>query len=266
VPVAITVRFALRLPLIAQIQLQQLMLALMVKYAKMCAVEIFWYEFRPNHLHITAWQTFSGHDHMRRVGLSPWMRNVLSVWVRKANAFHSTEGRLTERSFLSHNITSNERLLANQAYTLGNKSHHIGDSPEDDPSGAWTVYASGEPDGVVNVLPDYLDELGDAPTDQLLLAIIWRAIQLESAGNKRAWLDATREIIAEMAPAFRAIDLPGKYDVVQLVDADKQRAMVAERLTWQWTRIKFQPRKAPKLGEPIEVVVRKQIDPDHPYG
>jgi len=56
VPVAISVRFVLRLPLLAQLQLQELMLALMVKYAQMCAVEIFWYELRPNHLHITALQ------------------------------------------------------------------------------------------------------------------------------------------------------------------------------------------------------------------
>ncbi|MBN4049971.1 hypothetical protein JYT84_00925, partial [bacterium AH-315-M10] len=39
VPVAITVRFILRLPLLAQLQLQELLLALMAKYAEKCAVE-----------------------------------------------------------------------------------------------------------------------------------------------------------------------------------------------------------------------------------
>jgi len=55
-------------------------------------------------------------------------------------------------------------------------------------------------------------------------------------------------------------------NVVSIVDADNHRARVAERLAWQWTRIEFQPRKAQQFGETIEIVVRKQIDPDHPFG
>jgi len=203
---------------------------------------------------------------MRRIGLSPWMRNIFSVWVKKAGAYHSTKGGLTECTFFSHNITSNERLLANQAYTLGNKAHHIGESPEDDPSGAWTVYARGVPDGVVNAVPDYLDRLGDKPTDELLLDIIWRALEHEADGDKRAFLNATLEIIAEQAPAFPFLDLPGKHDIATIVDIEKHRARVVERLTWQWSRVQFQQRKAPKLGESIEIVVRKQLDPDPPVG
>ena len=266
VPVSITVRFSLRLPFLLQQQLQQMMLTLMTYYAEKCGVKILWYDLRPNHLHITALQAFDGHHHMRQLGISPWMRNVMSVWVRRANSYHSTQGVLTERTFKSYNITSNEALLANQAYTLGNKTHHSGDSPTDDPTGVWNLYAKGEPDGVVNAVPDYLDQLGEGSIDELLLAIIWRAVKLETTEVDRPWMVATREILAERAPAFRAIDLPGDADVVSIVDADRHRAMVAERLAWQWTRREFQPRKAPQFGETIEIVVREQIDPDHPFG
>ncbi len=266
VPVAITMRCILRLPFLAQLQLQELMLTLLTRYAERCGVEICWYDLRPNHLHVTAWQTFDGHDQRRRVGISPWMRNVLSVWVKKANAFYSTQGGLTERTFLSYNISSNQHLLANQAYTLGNKAHHIGESPADDPSGAWSVYAKAEPDGVVNAVPSYLDQLGPGPTDELLLAIIWRAVELEALKTKRAWLVATQEILAERAPTFPAMDLPGSYHVVTIVDADKHRTMVADRLTREWKHVKFQPRKAPSISEAIEILNRKNKPPAPPFG
>ncbi|MBN4055023.1 hypothetical protein JYT15_00790, partial [Acidimicrobium ferrooxidans] len=59
-PVALTLRFILRLPLLAQLELKELLLQLMVKYAPMCAVDILFYQLAPNHFHVSLVQAFTG--------------------------------------------------------------------------------------------------------------------------------------------------------------------------------------------------------------
>jgi len=56
VPVALTLRFILRLPLLAQLELKELLLQLMVRYADMCAVKILYYQLGPNHYHASVVQ------------------------------------------------------------------------------------------------------------------------------------------------------------------------------------------------------------------
>jgi len=266
VPVALTLRFILRLPLLAQLELKELLLQLMVRYAKMCAVEILFYQLGPNHYHASVVQAFHGHDPNRLVGISPFVRNVMSVWVKRANSFLSTQGTLTERNFRSHNVYTNEELFANMAYTLGNETHHIGRHPEKATHSAWGVYVDSEPDGVVTAMPAFLDDLGGHELDELLLAITNRAIELELEGGKRAWLNATVETLALMVPQFPRIEFPEIVDIARYLDGSKHRQSSEQRLAWKLARVEFQPRRAPRIGELIEIVVRNQLDASAGFG
>ena len=260
VPVALTLRFILRLPLLAQLELKELLLQLMVRYADMCAVKILYYQLGPNHYHASVVQAFEGHDPMRRVGISPFVRNVMSVWVKRANSLLSTQGTLTERAFRSHNVYTNEELFANMAYTLGNETHHAGKHPAESTHSAWGVYVDQEPDGVVTAMPAFLRDLADHDLDALLMAITTRAIELGLEGQKRAWLNATVETPALMVPKFPTVELPEIVDITRYLSADKHRQLKAERLAWQLPRVQFQPRRAPRIGELVEIVVRSELD------
>ncbi|MBN4049902.1 hypothetical protein JYT84_00580 [bacterium AH-315-M10] len=260
VPVALTLRFILRLPLIAQLELKELLLQLMVKHAAMCAVDILFYQLAPNHFHVSLVQGFTGMDPGRRVGISPFVRNVMSVWAKRANSFYSTQGHLTERAFRSHNINSNEQLLANLTYTLSNELHHIGTHPAQSTHSAWGVHADQQPDGIVTAMPAFIENLAAASIEQLILDINFRAIELELQETKRPWLTATIETLALQVPTFPSIGPPHVVDITRFLDGAKHQQLKEQRLTWKMPRIKFQPRRATRIGELVEVVVRNELD------
>ncbi len=267
VPVAICVRFVLRLKLLEQFQLRELFLKYLVEYADRCGVVILWYALMDNHLHLTVVQSFDGHDELGRIGISPMMRNILSRWVKVANGYFSTEGTLIEHTYSSANLVGNARLIENQVYTLANPiRHRTGVALEDATHTAFRLYTRREPDGVVTHVPDYMNALAEIGTDALIHDIANLALELAQVKTMRPWLTATTEVLAQRASSIPLAEMAQFHTVDQFLDGRRQQQRRASRLTWEFSKVMFQPRSAPSVGDVIDIVIRHPSDPAPPPG
>lgn len=259
-PVSITFRCALRLVFLKAPELRELFEQLVAIEAERCEVDVYALEIRDNHAHLIVSQRFHCHDRTRKKGIAAFTRNLLSRWVKKANAYHSTQGRLTERTYLSMRIESHEILLWQLAYVLCNGYHHARLDPAE-VSGSWSVYADHAPDGVVTRIPALAARDLGCPLDQLVRAISERGEDLRGRGASAPWLEATRREVAErgiLLPTAE-VDLGGPA-VADWLGAEVHERRREELVTRPWIRIEFEARRGPQLAEVIEIVVRRELE------
>ncbi len=124
-PVLVTTRCVLRVKFMERPAMKTEIRRHIAKWADRCGVEVLAWTVAGNHLHLLLSQHFTGHDRRaRRVGLFPFLRNVLSAIARYGNAHHSSQGRFFERVYNARRRPSPEQALQSLAYILEHPVKH----------------------------------------------------------------------------------------------------------------------------------------------
>jgi hypothetical protein len=266
-PVLVSQRMVLRLLLLEEPELKEYTLSALARNLVRCQVAILGWALQGNHFHLVMTQKIDGHDERRAVGIAPFMRNVTSTLAKKVNSTYSLQGHSVERTYRSHNLEGPENLLRSLAYIHAQDAHHHATRPKGEPRwDSWTVLAGGQPDGVVSDLPEFWNLLASSPEERaerardLLRAIIDCALVLERDSQDNPWAVATAEVVAlHKVPLTR--NWQRLLPVPAALDAAAHTKAHEARLAWQWPRIAFDPRRAPRVGDVITIEVRREAIP-----
>jgi hypothetical protein len=263
-PVLVSQRMVLRLLLLEDRELKEFTLSALARNVVRCDVSILGWVLMSGHFHLVLTQKLDGHDELGVRGIAAFMRNATSTLAKKLNSWHSFQGHAVERTYRSHNLEGPENLLRSLAYIHAQEAHHHASRPKGEPQwDSWSVLAGGQPDGVVTELPEFWDLLGASPderaerTREILRAIIDRALVLERDSQPNAWAVATAEaILAYKVPLTsnwqRLLSVPAALDAAKHHDAREAR------LAWEWPRIAFDPRRAPRVGDVLTIVAKRE--------
>lgn len=289
VPVVLSFRWAFRLKVFAyEGALVKLFLKLLCHWSWRCEVAILGFDVRPNHAHIIAMQRFD-HHHPRR-GIAAMMRNVLSALARAANIVLTHQGRIIERTYRSHNLYTLGHFIRQMAYVNGQDAHHGGPGLA---SSRPTTVSVEVADGLVYQIPviPELSRPGASPAERaealgaLLDQIIERATALEAAAAQDADPEQPNldpQTRAEAGhPWQRAMEAVGEVwgleleaDIRRLafnsfaVDRDGEAWFAAreEFRRWHFPQFEAAPRRAPEVGDIIEVRITRIVRTHNPDG
>jgi hypothetical protein len=92
----------------------------------------------------------------------------------------------------------------------------------------------------------------------LLEAIINPALELERDSRPDAWRVATDQAIARFGINFTST-WKRLIPVSQALDAEAHEKARQARLAWKWPRVVKRVRRAPKVGEVIRIVVKRDV-------
>lgn len=278
IPAAVTFRWVLRLDLFQLHDLRMRFIQLIAKWAVEADVAVLAFNVRPNHAHMILCQRVDGC--WARVGISAMMRNVLSQAAIAANRLHSFQGHAVERTYRSVNLPRARDLLRQLAYLHSQGEHH-GSGPDWEDLDSHPIYYDGAVDGITThiVLPD----LDDIPREQraerlveLLEAIAQDALAREALAAQDAnpnapdltacerahtrfpWLDATNEAVDASPLAITIEDHVSLLELVPITsfrDAEAHEQARQTLLDWRMPYCLFHPRRAPRVGELIDIRV-----------
>ena len=286
-PVLVTKRCVWRLDLMED-EVKAEYEAQLVRWADYCRVEILAWVVMSNHVHLLVRQGFTGHDPERKRGIAAFCRNVNSATARRGNAVFSVQGHFVERAYRSRNLRSVADLVRALAYVHGQPEHHrTGGTAREAGHSSWPVLCEGLPDGIVTHMPDLPGWEDLTPADratrfrELIAAVVRYACaterQLEEkerieppldahevkasrSMRRQAWPEAAERAMAELgvgggdwaSASLRYLVVPEVLDAARF-KSERERRLSAERI-----RIAFDPRRAPRVGEPLVIRIRRE--------
>lgn len=265
VPVVITTRCILRADLFDELNIEKKFRQLVARFAPPDQVEVFGWVFLRNHLHMLVSQNINGHDKRRKRGISPFLRNVFAALAKYVNGRLSSQGRVFERTFLARNRSEADEIFASFAYILTNPVHHgAAKRPEDYAASAVGAYYRGEADGVTTAALGLFSSIEgtSAEKGQFVEGLVreWSA-DVRAAGKDANKIAIAGRVLREHRDR---LNVKGAREAIPIASwLGRERAVRArdELLSWVPSKAEFQPRRAPRVGEIIRVVVRSQERP-----
>jgi len=257
-PVEIELRCAWRVKLIDDAVVAEELQRLFVFEAERTRVRVLAFTVEVNHLHAVVAQEIDGHDPARKKGIAPLVRNFASRATHFINCHFSLRGRAWERSYRSHPRTDAAQVLKSITYTVMNPvKHGAVKRAEDYEFNDADVYFFGKADGIVTHVPAMWSALGRTPEERTkkiraLIEEVWS--EGERTGNL---LKAARRAISRR-PALRdgrrwAETVPiGAW--VGHDEVEKKRKEILDR---ERPFVEFEPRRAPSVGDVIEVRIHR---------
>ena len=257
-PVEIELRCAWRVKLLDDEVVAKELQRIIAFEAARCQVRCLALTIEVNHLHLVLAQEMAGHDAARRRGIAPMMRNVESRATHWLNARYSLSGRLWERSYRSFPRGDSAQVLKSITYAVMNPvKHGAVKHAEDYGFNDADVYFFGRADGIVTHVPAMWSALGRTPEERArrikeLMEEVW------TEGVRDGDLLKAAHRAIERRPALRdgrrwAETVPvGAW--IGHEAAEKKRKDVLDFVA---PRTEFQPRRAPSMGEVIEIRIKQ---------
>ena len=257
-PVEIELRCAWRVRLIDDAAIAEELERLIAFEAARCQVRCLAVTIEVNHLHLVVAQEISGHDPARRVGIAAFMRNVESRATHFLNGHFSLIGRAWERSYRSYPRGDAAQLLKSLVYTIQNPVKHGAVlRAEDYEFNDADVYFQARPNGIVTHVPLLLAGLGTTPDERgrrikELMDEVWAEGQ--RSGDL---LDAARNAISRRQGAIDQRRWAETVPVGAWVGNEAAENKRKEILDRERPFVEFQPRRAPRVGDVIEINIRR---------
>lgn len=258
VPIHIANRCVLRTNLLESEDVRTMVKLLLAKHARKCRVRVLQYAIRCNHLHLLISQDFTGHDRRRKLGVAAFCRNVFSAAARFGHIQSSTAGRFWERTYRSCLRGEGQEALQAFAYIAANGLHHNPDERlEDNKDSGNRVYLEGKPDGVItHVLGVFAPLTGNTRERGAFirdLILEWHSL----ADEKRKEVATARTLLCQHSDHLDHRGGSQAVPVGEWIDPKSVEDARRKLLSWVPKRVKFHPRRAPKLGETIRIVIEE---------
>ena len=261
-PVLVTSRCVLRVRFMEHPAMKTEIKRLITKWAEKCRVEVLAYTIAGNHIHLILSQDRTGHDRRKRVGIFPFLRNVLSSVSRYGNALHSSQGRFMERTYYARRRPSPEQALQSLGYVLEHPVKHGFAGGFDDGNTSGRLYRRGVADGVATaVLGVFLQRDPQLRWDAIV------GLFREMYADPR-WREDGVEVAREAFQRHPEIlDKRGWCAPISVgLWAGEEAAKRAREavLSAPQVRVKFRGRNAPAPGD-IVTIVFEEVPSIHPY-
>ena len=254
-PVLVTSRCVLRVPFLSRRAVRTELRRLIARWAPRCGVEVIAFTIAANHLHMILSQDHTGIDKRRKRGIAWFERNVLSGIAVYANAHFSSQGHFVERRYWSRRRPSPEQALQSLGYILEHPVKHDIAGGFDDEDTSGRLYRRGTADGVATaVLGIFV--LRDPELRWIAVVELFREMYADPRWHEDG-VQVAREVIQRHP---EVIDKKGWCVPIKVaIWAGEEAAKRAREavLSAPQERVEFSPRKAPRVGGIVTIVIRE---------
>ena len=254
-PVLVTSRCVLRVPFLSRDAVKTELRRQIAKWAPRCGVEVIGLTIAINHFHMIVSQDHTGIDKRRKRGIAWFERNVLSNVARYGNAHFSSQGHFVERRYWSRRRPSPEQALQSLGYVLEHPVKHGVAAGFDDEDTSGRLYFRGTPDGVATAaLGVFLAR--DPEVRWTAIESLFREMYTDPRWRENG-VEVAREVIQRHP---EVIDKKGWCAPIKVaVWAGEEAAKRAREAVLSAPReqVEFSPRKAPRVGGIVTVVIRE---------